>query len=86
MFSHVSFSKTSNCQGLVSQDIVIPGSLDLIEVIAALETSKPLPERRFLTAFFGRADLAPWAFGDGWDTWENLGHSGFFGLLFGWGI
>ena len=43
----------------LSQDIVIPGSLDLIEVIAALEKSKPLQERRFLTAFFGRADLVP---------------------------
>lgn len=49
------------------KDIVIPGSLDLIEVIAALEKSKPLRERRFLTAFFGRADLVrgphPWVGG-----------------------
>eukprot|EP00913_Durusdinium_trenchii_P029496 g27648.t2 len=49
------------------QDIVIPGSLDLIEVIAALEKSKPLHERRFLSAFFGRADVArgphPWVGG-----------------------
>jgi len=49
------------------KDIVIPGSLDLIEVIAALEKSKPLSERRFLTAFFGRADVArgphPWVGG-----------------------
>ncbi|CAK9000208.1 unnamed protein product [Durusdinium trenchii] len=49
------------------KDIVIPGSLDLIEVIAALEKSKPLHERRFLSAFFGRADVArgphPWVGG-----------------------
>ena len=57
---------------------MIPGSLDLIEVIAALEKSKPLRERRFLTAFFGRADLVP--SGPCWDQrapvgrcWEMLG-------------
>ncbi|CAJ1366069.1 unnamed protein product [Effrenium voratum] len=49
------------------KDIVIPGSLDLIEVIAALEKSKPLAQRAYLTAFFGRADVArgphPWVGG-----------------------
>jgi len=49
------------------KDVVIPGSLDLIEVIKALEKSKPLQERRYLTAFFGRADIArgphPWVGG-----------------------
>lgn len=49
------------------KDVVIPGSLDLIEVIKALEKSKPLRERRYLTAFFGRADIArgphPWVGG-----------------------
>ncbi|CAE7186115.1 F8H [Symbiodinium pilosum] len=49
------------------KDVVIPGSLDLIEVIKALEKSKPLRDRRYLTAFFGRADIArgphPWVGG-----------------------
>jgi len=50
--------------------------LDLIEVIAALEKSKPLRERRFLTAFFGRADLVPWAMGSAGPCWEMLGDVG----------
>eukprot|EP00933_Yihiella_yeosuensis_P021783 TRINITY_DN17190_c1_g1_i1.p1 TRINITY_DN17190_c1_g1~~TRINITY_DN17190_c1_g1_i1.p1 ORF type:complete len:580 (-),score=97.42 TRINITY_DN17190_c1_g1_i1:131-1870(-) len=38
------------------KDVAIPGSLDLVEVIGALESSKPLAERRYLAAFFGRID------------------------------
>ncbi|CAE6971514.1 F8H, partial [Symbiodinium natans] len=50
------------------KDVVIPGSLDLIEVIKALEKSKPLQERRYLTAFFGRADIARALLGIGCDS------------------
>lgn len=49
------------------KDIAIPGSLDLVEVIQALEKSKPLAERRYLTAFFGRHNIErgphPWVGG-----------------------
>jgi len=46
------------------RDIVIPGSLDLTEVIGLVSHDKPLSERRYLASFFGRADLVrgphPW--------------------------
>lgn len=38
------------------KDVAVPGSLDLVEVISALSKSKPLAQRRFLAAFYGRAD------------------------------
>ena len=74
IFHHFSLCFVENIskyQAPLSQDIVIPGSLDLIEVIAALEKSKPLRERRFLTAFFGRADLVP--SGPCWDQRAPVG-------------
>lgn len=49
------------------RDVVIPGSLDLTEVIGLVTHDKPLAERRYLASFFGRADLVrgphPWVGG-----------------------
>ncbi|CAD7934318.1 unnamed protein product [Amoebophrya sp. A25] len=49
------------------KDIVIPGNLDMTELISLQEFSKPLEEREFLGCFFGRADVVrgphPWVGG-----------------------
>lgn len=49
------------------KDIVIPGNLDLTEIIGLIEHSKPLAEREHLGCFFGRADVVrgphPWVGG-----------------------
>eukprot|EP00392_Amoebophrya_sp_AT5.2_P000171 g171.t1 len=39
------------------KDIVIPGNLDMTELISLQEMAKPLQEREFLGCFFGRADV-----------------------------
>ncbi|CAE8605501.1 unnamed protein product, partial [Polarella glacialis] len=43
------------------KDVAIPGSLDLVEVIGLIEKAKPLSERQYLVAFFGKvaADRGP---------------------------
>lgn len=49
------------------RDIVVPGNLDLAEVIGLLELSRPLAERDWIASFFGKADLVrgphPWVGG-----------------------
>jgi len=49
------------------RDIVVPGSLDLTEVMSLISHSLPLAERPYLGAFFGRSDISrgahPWVGG-----------------------
>eukprot|EP00927_Polykrikos_kofoidii_P086748 TRINITY_DN9816_c0_g1_i2.p1 TRINITY_DN9816_c0_g1~~TRINITY_DN9816_c0_g1_i2.p1 ORF type:complete len:625 (+),score=87.96 TRINITY_DN9816_c0_g1_i2:54-1928(+) len=49
------------------RDIVIPGSLDLAEVVSLIDSDKPLEQRMHLAAFFGRVDVVrgphPWVGG-----------------------
>lgn len=40
------------------RDVVIPGHLDLSELISLVNHAKPLAERKWLGCFFGRADVA----------------------------
>lgn len=49
------------------KDIVIPGNLDLSELMALVAHAKPLQDRQYLGCFFGRADVVrgphPWVGG-----------------------